>query len=446
MLRTSPLRSLRSSSTLLSLLAIAIASGAVLIQQREYQQDIAAHEFLDRATQTTHNSSAAQLNEQLQQLGLGRTDGQPASTPAALTNDASTPQFQEIEQSLSQYLREQRQVKHQRDALTPLPPAIANYLSTQQTQLLSAQQFILESPLPVWELQVATLTGASQQTTTFFPVAGLQRLLLAQGISVYDDEPQSAAESFEAAWRLTEAIAARPDLLSQMLSGILQQQQATLLRYIALPREQWQARLSQDQQQSMLQAITFDQWNEYQTLQQRTRSTAATSPEPAWRGLLDKQYLQFSQLDWLAARKRNHSQLAQQQLCQLDTAAEQFPVTPHRLNAFGQSGVTLFAQEWIKAGDRMLSAELTQKVIQAKQLAHAEGQWPQQLIQLESQVCPGVAWNYERRTDGSMALWFGQSAHWRVGISGDFAPLSYEADAVQADTLQADAVISDKGL
>ncbi len=432
--KTLLLRLLRSSSTFLGLIVLALASGALLIQQREYRQDIAANDFLSHSSQTARNGIAEQLDDQLQQLGLGRTDGQnrPNSATGAESSDPPI-QFKEIESSLNQYFKDQRHSVEQPLNLAPLPPAVSKYL-TQHRSLSTVQRFILENPLPTWELQVAKLIRDPQQNTSFFPIAKLQRLLLAQGLLQYDEAPEAAAENFEAAWRLTDAIAARPDLLSQMLAGILQQQQVILLRHVELPGEQWQARLARNQQQAILQALTFDHWAEYQTLQyQQGQARSVAKSSFPWQGFVGKQYLQFSRLDWLAARKRNHSELVDRQLCDVGTAAPQLPVMPHRLNSFGKGGVTLFAQEWIKASDRMLAAELTQKVMQAKQLARTEGQWPKQLPELKSHVCSQVAWNYERETDGSIRLWFGQPAHWRVGMAGDFAPLSYEADAFQAE-------------
>ena len=431
--KTLLLRLLRSSSTILGLIVLALASGALLIQQREYRQDVAANNFLSHAAQTSRNGIAEQLDDQLEQLGLGRTDGESrASSASDSENSETSVQFPEIESSLNQYFRNQRQQTEQTESLAPLPAAIAEYLG--QHDLTAVQRFILDNPLPTWELQVATLIRNPKQTTSFFPLANLQRLLLSQGIHLHQTNPDAAAKSFEAAWRLTDAIAARPDLLSQMLAGILQQQQATLLRHIDLPGEQWQKRLERDQQQAILQALTFDQWAEYQTLQyQQTQAQAAVQSSFPWQGFVGKQYLQFSRLDWLAARKRNQSELTQQQLCETGTDAQFFPVKPNRLNAFGQGGVTVFANEWIKASDRMLAAELTQKILEAKQLARTEGQWPQQLSQLNSRVCPKLAWNYERTIDGGIRLWFDQPAHWRVGLAGDFAPLSYEAEAFQTD-------------
>lgn len=428
--KTLLLRLLHSSSTLLGLIVIALAGGALLIQQREYRQDVAANDFLNRTLQTSRNDVAAQLDNELQELGLGRTDGQSQSNSQ---NDGDPEiRFQEIATGLNQYFREQRHQTSQAKGLPPLPPQVSTYL--QQQELTEIQRFILEHPLPTWELQVERLIRDPQQMVNFLPVANLQRILLARGIWLEKDSPAKAAESFDAAWRLTEAIAARPDLLSQMLAGILQQQQVTLLRHIEQPSVQWHPRLERDQQQAILQALTFDHWAEYQTLQyQQTRAQLAASSERPWKRLLGQQYLQFSRLDWLAARKRNQSEFMGRQLCDVGTAAQQFPVEPHRLNSFGTGNVTIFAQEWIKASDRMLAAELTQKIIQAKQIANSEGQWPQQLPQLASKVCPKVAWNYQRDSEGSIRLWFDQPAHWRVGLAGDFAPLSYEAEAFQAE-------------
>ncbi len=413
---------------------IALASGALLIQQREYRQDVAANDFLNNAAQTSRNSVAEQLDNQLQQLGLGRTDGQSQSSPASDSeNNNSSITFHEINASLSKYFQKQRHTTQHQTSLEPLPSAVTEYLAQPQ-DLHEIKRLILDNPLPTWELQVSKLVRDPQPSTSFFPLANLQRVLLAQGLHLHAETPEVAAESFEAAWRLTDAIAARPDLLSQMLAGILQQQQATLLRHIELPGEQWQARLARDQQQAILQALTFDRWAEYQTLQyQQNQAQSAVSASNAWQSLIGKQYLQFSRLDWLAARKRNQSKFVGRQLCDSGTTPTQFPVRPNRLNSFGQKGITIFAQEWIKASDRMLSAELTQKVIQAKQLARIEGQWPQQLPKLTSQVCPKIAWNYEKEADGGIRLWFDQSAHWRVGLTGDFAPLSYEAGAFQVD-------------
>lgn len=445
---------LHPSSSLLGLTVIALASLAMLFQQRVYERDLAAAEYLFQAPQTPRNRVAQELDEHLGRLGLGRTDGKAIAAPAAVgivsqpSNGAqpATPQqiaprqispqlaaaqFAAIQPPLLAYLKQQR---HARQAgLLPLPEEVTTYLAEQQS-LGDVQAFILANPLPVWELEVEKIVQSQPQSTSFFPIADLQRLLMARGLAQYNPQGDPTAEattqSFEAAWRLTEAVAARPDLLSQIAAGILQQQQLTLLRHLDLPSPQWEVRLAQDYQRANLAALAFDSWIEYRTLQAAIApKNQSVSPWASW-FKFDQQYLQFSRMDWLAARQRNQQTLAQQSLCEI--RPEQLAIMPSRLNLFGSAGAPELAREWIKAGDRQLGAELTQAVRQAKQLASKQGSWPWALPDLASQVCPGVAWHYHRQADGGMVIALEQPPHWRVDLAGDWLPLSYEAAAFEA--------------
>lgn len=428
---------LRSSSSLLGLTGIALASLAMLFQQRVYERDLAAAEYLFQAPQTPRNRVAQQLDEHLWRLGLGRTDGQVAEDSPSTTDG---PPFSTIQPALLRHLKQQR---HARQAgLIPLPREVTAYLA-EQPRLGEVQAFILASPLPVWELEVEKIVQSQPQATSFFPIADLQRLLIAQGLAQYepqhDPEAQATTESFEAAWRLTEAVAARPDLLSQIAAGILQQQQLTLLRHVDLPSPQWEERLAQDYQRANLAALVFDSWIEYRTLQTAIAPREqGASPWASWLKF-DQKYLQFSRMDWLAARQRSYQTLAQQTLCEI--RPDQLMVMPHRLNLFGSSGAPELAREWIKAGDRMLAAELTQAVRQAKQLASKQGSWPTALPQLASEVCPGVAWRYHRRSDGGMVIALDHPPHWRVDLAGDWLPLSYEAEAFAAPAEPTEATV-----
>ena len=426
----------------------------MLMQQREYRRDVQAVAFLSQANQTALNPTAQQLDDHLQALGLSRTDGKNGTaTPAS--EDPTQLSFAEIQPILQSYLRSQRQANQ--DGLLPLPNDLQQYLAQPpvQQRLDELEQFILSQPLPTWELEVEQLIR-SQPGPSFFPIAHLQRLLLARSLarglkpsdydsslrqsrsaSVSANQPVAADPSLEAAWRLSEAIAARPDLLSQMLAGILQQQQLTLLRHLDLYQTEmdngrWQQRLAQNQQQALFQALTFDQWAEYRAQQRRSNPNFAPSfPGHPFNQMFSQPLLKFSRLDWLAARQRNQQQLRASVLCDRNSTPAALTVTPHPLNPFGSGEISIFSQEWIKASDRMLSAELTQKVIEAKAIARRQQQWPKQLDNLESSVCPGLSWKYQRTPEGGIELGFDQVPHWRIGITSDFSPLQYRAPALE---------------
>ena len=100
-------------------------------------------------------------------------------------------------------------------------------------------------------------------------------------------------------------------------------------------------------------------------------------------------------------------------------------------NVIGHIATPSFMAQWRKGGDRMLSAELTHLIVQAKALAAQQGQWPETLPNLASQTCPNERWVYEVSPDGEMSLSFSREFDWRqpdLGSSAVYLPLSYRAD------------------
>lgn len=411
---------------------------AIAIQQHVVRQDEAANQFLEQVSQFPKNQSAQTLEVHLRALGLGI----PLSkrSEERLREDAAA-----IQSELDAYFREQR--SKEKGELAALPRAVQDFLKEHDAELQSVEALLLNHPVPAWTVDLSQFTHNEAQPD-FFPLARLQRLLLARSIlhqqvlsrhsSGHDEGQQpkvlkqeivdASDRSLEAAWVLPQSLKARPDLLSQIFASIMAQQQIGLLRHFKVVDTSWNGRLVLDDQMLILDALHFDSWLEYRRLRQLTASRTSDSPWAAlgqWaQNPLDRQYLRLSQTDWVQSRLRSYQQLPET-VC--EAQPEQFKLASSWWNVFGKAGAPQLSKEWAKAGDRRLAAELTQKVLQAKELAAEQGQWPEQLPNLQSQVCPGVTWVYERRTDGGIDIALDTLPTWRLDVKHDSLPLKYSA-------------------
>lgn len=420
---------------------------AIAVQQHVMHQDEAANHFLEQVSQFPKNQSAHALEVHLRSLGLGVPLSQRSE-------DSLQAKAAAIQSELDAYFRAQR--AKEKGGVAVLPATVQDFIQEHEADFVAVEALLLNHPVPAWTVDLGQLTHNPVQPD-FFPLARLQRLLLARSIfqqqrlaqQVFEIEGEQPGvlqgealqrealkeealklsdRSLAAAWVLPQSLKTRPDLLSQIFASIMVQQQTGLLRHLDVADTAWQSRLAGDDQMLILDALQFDSWLEYRRLRQLTAARPSSSPWSAigqWaQNPLDRQYLRLSQTDWVRSRLRSYQQLPET-VC--ETQPEQFKLASSWWNVFGKSGAPQLSKEWAKAGDRRLAAELTQKVLQAKALAAEQGQWPKQLPHLQSQVCPNVAWVYERRADGGIDIALNTPPTWRLDVKHDRLPLKYSA-------------------
>lgn len=251
---------------------------------------------------------------------------------------------------------------------------------------LDAVAAVLSGTRPVeWDLDVAL--RAEAPVPNLLGLTNLQRLLAARALlQIRAGESDSALVTIEGMWRLSASLAEQPYLISQLIATRQARLIAGVLRKVDAPAFGWEQRLRQRSfYEAFLAAVQNDPW------------PMAADPESApsvetvtrvYRRFADG-LVEMSACDW-TKEKLTHA---------FDVAA----------SAETASADVLALVAWDSIADMiprtqrlLLDSELTALVLQARveKAASREGEWPAQLPDLESSVCPGRFYTYRRGEDG----------------------------------------------
>ena len=410
--------------------------------------DAAADIFLAPFSQQPQNAAAQRFDQLAADLGF-----MPNSANGLLRVDTEAEQaYREIEGTLDTFLRSQ--LASPSPASTSVPPQLTRYLKEYEASLAAVQTHLLERETPLWEIDFEQMAEASYPLPGFVNVLGVQKLLL---LSAIDHQQHRRTEQMEQAlevsWRLNQAIATRPDLVSQLLVSLTAEKQAGILRHIdAMPPEfyeTWQSRLGTQSQHSMT-AITrglqFDAWLQYKVLQnslsRMTGGFSKTSPGAvsglsASGGLASTlsywfspaYYFSLSNLDTNETSQSALEHLSELDLCQTTQLAAEQQLASRKTAVWNKAVLPskTLARRWKEAGDRALALELTQKVLLARQGSQS-GRWPTTIPNLHSEICPKEAWVYEVKSDKTVTLSFSTQRSSKAVV-----PLTYRTNRLAAD-------------
>ncbi|MGB7248630.1 MAG: hypothetical protein WBC73_06800 [Phormidesmis sp.] len=414
---------------------ILLRSG-VQARQQQRQMNVEAKHFFAQFSSVERNESAQRFDRLGADLGFNPSD------PGDLlfrTNSEAELAYQAVDKSLSRFLA--AQTTKIAGPLAALPPELRAYLDTYAESLTAAQSHILESDLPRWNLDLERMQNPGYPFPGFVNVRDVQRLLL---LSVIDNSQRGQQPemlgALEASWRLNQAVLQRPDLVSQILTSGVSEQQAGLLRHVENVPTVWQTRLIQQaQQQSVLAGRQFDVWLQYSISQRSLDVTLyrsdANSAIGDWLasalsyGFSPVYMLQLRAIDTTQTANRALEQLHHLEACstgQLSAERALAAETTARWNRATALEPSVVAKRWKVAGDRQLTLELTQQVLQAKQRFHQVQRWPEPLPRIASQFCHGEYWVYERGDDNTITM--SLSAERRLDSLGPFRyqfPSSY---------------------
>ncbi len=383
--------------------------------QERYQQpeaDSRANAFFSQFSTVLPNAAA----EQIDRIGgkLGFSPNARYLEPIAISQTAQA-DFREIDADLTLFL--QRQTGLISGPLDPLPANLTAYLDTYSGLINEAKQQVLQGDLPQWEMTLETMFDPNYPSPGFFNIRYLQKLILLSAIANLE-QGQTAPmwSAMEASWRLNQAIAQRPDLVSQLLSSIILSQQASLLRHFEDVPVHWQTRLaSQSPLQAILTGLQFENWLNYKI------SQSAWSPHSNARWFSAQSSFKLKII-----KAAETTQIALDELSAADVCSTPQIAVERRLRQLqtdqGNFSSTVMARRWRSAGDRALALELSRHVLAAKQLREKQGEWPTWLLNLDSQTCPGERWVY-KLTEDRITLSLSKQL-----VTGTAIPLRYSAE------------------
>lgn len=345
-----------------------------------------------------NNQTATNLEKLAGELGM-----RLFSTTEASINQSKKQELEKLEASISLFF--DQLITDPTNHLEPLPANLQTYLANNQDRLTQIRNLILNSEPLQWKFQPTWQFDTP--LPAFLSLVQLQKILLLDAIAQKAaGNSQLMQENLETAWRINQSIKNNPYLIDQLVSLIGVKFQSGVMRKLGNLPAVWSERLlSHDYRLSIIPSLNLEAYMAFDLLDQITPAEfAETMEEGEIRFLVNagwKQWSPVSQknfLSWLGIAFHEYglktfNNLPDQNVCQLKMA--------DFLQAQGirrQELVFLesFARQWQKAGQAMVSLELTTNILELVAQQTTGQDLPNTVV--ASNICPGTNWLYENKS------------------------------------------------
>lgn len=282
-----------------------------------------------------------------------------------------------------------RELSEAPEAIGPPPEPAARFLEANAGTIDSIVA-LATKPSPIdWDLDVTS--GSEAPMPNLLGLTRLQKILAGKALQLARaGEPEAALEAVEAMWRISESLAARPELISQLVVAAQLRLTAGLLRKIPGPSFGWETRLRDlDFFDAFLAALQNDPWH------------APSEPEIAPTiEIMARIYRRF--VDSLV-RSDACAWTKESLQRSWDVAASGENGVEQILIGISSESINDMLLRWRSV---LLDSEFTVLVLQAKgeKAASRKGEWPPGLPDLESSVCPRSFYSYRRNGGVAMAF------------------------------------------
>jgi hypothetical protein len=400
---------------LLVLTWVILAGLAALATRRAERAWAAAWLSLDdferRFPAVSTNADARRLEELAACVGVDfarRTEGEPPRAAGGCAGELAAPfgRHKAVRGALAQHQREQ--LARVDDRLDPPPPDVAAWLAAQRANLAAVRDHLRASE-PRWRLDVSL--GYQAPVPSLLAVLNLQRALnAAAGEAQRQGRPDEAAAFFDASLALDAALADRPDLISQLISGAAACLQAGLLRRLDPPPLCRAARLGEhDRWRSFLTAIEGEGWV-------RLHGEPAGGLTPAQEASAARRFglavgSPFVRLSVAGVSERLAAAVGA--LAVQDACADPPPAVTADPEELFPRWNTLARVAWPHLADASrriarvrLDIELAGQVVALREARARDGRWPSTGEGLPSALCPGERWLVRALPDGGLELSF----------------------------------------
>jgi hypothetical protein len=414
-----------------------LCKNGVQSRRQQAQMSVQSEAFFAQFDTYPRNASAKQFDRLGANLGFIPND--PRSLIYQLNPDAERAYYK-IEEPLGQFLH--TQAAKVSGPLEALPPELASYLKAAKPELDALQTHLLKGEAPMWEINADHMSDQNYPFPGLVNTLNTQKLLLLSAIDHHQRHQSSEmASALEASWQLNQAIARRPDLVSQVSASVVAEYQAGLLRHLDEVPPEWSARLAQQSDQlSVVKGLEFDVWLQYKSLQKSlalvvTRSGMGMKALSYW--FSPVYYFNLANIDTARTAHRALAQLSVLDVCTTSQSMAEAILAKEETAEWNEAIAPIpavLARRWKVAGDRALAQELTQQVLQAKQQAKQQAQvanqaphqgtnqWPESLPDKASSTCPKEHWIYRRESDNTVTISFSKAL-----MPAPSVPLRYQS-------------------
>jgi len=250
-----------------------------------------------------------------------------------------------------------------------------------------------------------------------------------------EGETAAAQVALEASWKINQSLRERPEFLSQMVALSVLDLQTGALRKMEHVPDIWQKRIGLAAwQESFWRAMELDAMVNSRDMTDTDAPVRSTS----WFDLLVKS--PFGRpvrcLVGIEIVEASHEALAAirtNNFCVLSphSAVEQLAGSRSTWSLGTQYGYTNYLRAWSAWMEAMTRVELTAKILQAKEARNsvATRDWPEQLKEMNSLLCPEAKWVHEITPDGSIKLQCLNLPEWLRKGFPQSVPLTYSLRA-----------------
>jgi hypothetical protein len=375
--------------------------------EQEMDQDEAA--FLRQFPKTENNQAANQLEEfAATQLGI-RFFGRPGESPWAIS-ESQQKAFEDISQELTNYL--DNQVRSPGGSFSEVPPKLRDYLDQNADKITAIRTLLLENESPRWATDMSWISEGdpSYPLPSYIGLINIQKLLVLDIIhKKQQGKTEEMQEVLEASWKFGQSFKNDPLLIGQLVNIIAIRYQIGIMRKLDGLPTAWQQRLLEhDYRQSMLQALrgealynrAFYRWlNQPETALAEFYDDYRDLGWSEWSGSMRQNFLRWEAIATYRRDTDKYKALAQENVCT-------------------QPSLPSLTNFWTRAGRFMVELELTQKILQMKEM----GLSPQNIPNIQSTICPNASWVYQS-TDDTRSITLEPLPWWAADVRG--LPLIY---------------------
>jgi hypothetical protein len=336
----------------------------------------------------TVTAAALEIEQLAATLGIDAApDARPEVRPEAAVVSASASAIS----ASSEYVSSQLQDAN--DAVGRPPMIVAEFLDQHAAALANVFAAASGSREIAWDLDVSL--GTKSPVPSWSGLTALQKVIAAQVLlDLYRSDSAAALEGIEAIWQVARSLAARPELLSQLMAMVQARLAVGLLRKVRAPAYGWEMRLREGEfHQGFLAAFQNDAWP---SADAPGRAGDAETVARIYRRFADG-LVERSPCAWTTTDLQHSWDVA----ISGDT-------DPNEIDLTNSSGSII--RMLLRSYRLLFDSELTALILDARaeRAASREDAWPLRLPDLESHVCPGHFFVYARR--GGMTLAFEGSA------------------------------------
>jgi hypothetical protein len=350
------------------------------------------------------NASAARLVELARAVGIQMErpqEGKPA------------PRELSANRAVAEHVRDyfEKELTRSEDEVGPPPAPLRDFFDGHGPQLDAIVAFLTSSEPPVWKSEAAL--GPEASLPNLLGQIRLQKILVARCLSdLHAGRQQDADRVLTASWTLNQSLGSRVDIVSQLIGTAVARMHVGLARRLAAPGP-WRARLAgHDYRASLLRAMEVEKIGHLRHLAGSSRYARATRAD----------YLDLSRILLVGFR---------------DAPVGDGPLAP-RFPKDGDAtpgGVLVSVSmpnlaEAVRRADRlMVDIELTDRVLQARELRAKLGNWPQEIPGFAASRMPDAHWIYAPAAggDGKLSISLSRELRWEGG-PGLHLPLSHVLD------------------